>query len=121
MFTAKASAFFRFVLPLACLLPGPVDAASWIVNVDQRNGLPALSKGGGTAMSSDFGFWGKNWTWAGFSREFKVVAPYEYSITGQDQALNFALKGRVRKSSTQRLVRPAKNANINAGWESSDP
>lgn len=43
------------------------------------HGLPTLSKGGGTAMSSDFVFWGKNWSWAGFPIAFKVIAPYEYS------------------------------------------
>ena len=55
-------------------------------------------------MSSDFVFWGKNWAWAGLSKEFKVVAPYEYSIVGTDQALNFALTGRIRKASNQQLV-----------------
>ena len=103
-FTAKARALFRFIFPLTCLLSSPAYAASWTTNVDQRNGLPALSKGGASAMSSNFVFWGKNWAWAGLSEEFKVVAPYEYSIVGTDQALNFALTGRIRKASNQQLV-----------------
>ena len=45
-------------------------------------------------MSSDFVFWGKNWAWANFSKEFKVTAPYEYSIVGKNQALNFAITAR---------------------------
>ena len=48
-----------------------------------RNGLPAILKGGGAAISSDFVFWGKNWAWANLSKVFKVVAPYDYLIVGQ--------------------------------------
>jgi hypothetical protein len=73
------------------------------VSIDQRNGLPALSKGGATAISSDFVFWAKDWSWAGLSAVFKVVGPYEYAITGNNQPLNFGLNGRVQKQSNQRL------------------
>lgn len=101
---AKLFAHFRFVLPFACLLSTPLYADSWTVRVDERNGLPSLSKGGLDALSSEFGFWGKNWAWAGLSEDFKVVAPYEYSIAGTDQPLNFALNGRIRMPSTQQLA-----------------
>jgi hypothetical protein len=86
------------------MLYSPVYAASWTANVDQQNGLPAISKGGGTAMSSNFVFWGKNWAWAGLSTEFKVVAPYEYSLIGKDQALDFVLNAHITKPSNQQLA-----------------
>jgi hypothetical protein len=86
------------------LLSSSVHAGLWIASVDQRNGLPAVSKGGSTAITSDFAFWGKNWSWADLSEEFKVVAPYEYAIIGTDRALNFALTGRIAKASNRQLV-----------------
>ena len=104
MFAAKACALFRVIVPLACLLSSPACAASWTASIDQRNGLPSILKGGGAAVSSDFVFWGKNWAWANFAKEFKVIAPYNYSIVGQDQMLNFALNGRVTKASNQQLL-----------------
>lgn len=104
MFAAKTRALFCVIFPLGCLLSSPVSAASWTANVDQRNGLPLLSKGGGTAISSDFVFWGKNWALADLPIQFKVVAPYEYSLAGTDQALNFSLTGRIEKASVQQLV-----------------
>ena len=104
MVAAKLCALFSFVFWLACVLSSPACAASWTASVDQKNGLPIVSKGGSTAVSSDFIFWGKNWVWAGLSKEFKVVAPYEYSLTGKDQTLNFVLSGHIIKPSFQRLV-----------------
>ncbi len=104
MFAAKACALFRVIVPLACLLSSPACAASWTASIDQRNGLPSILKGGGAAVSSDFVFWGKNWAWANFAKEFKVIAPYNYSIVGQDQMLNFALNGHVTKASNQQLL-----------------
>lgn len=104
MFTGKARALICFIFPLVCLLSSQVYAAAWTTNVDERSGLPGLSKSGVTAMSSNFVFWGNNWAWANLSKEFKVTAPYEYSIVGTDQALNFALTARVGKKSNQQLV-----------------
>ena len=104
LLTTKASAICRFIFTSACLLSSPVHAASWVTNVDQRNGLPALTNGGATAMSSDFVFWGKNWTWAALSKEFKVIAPYEYSVVAKNQVLNFFLTSQIRKVSNQQLV-----------------
>ena len=88
----------------ACLLPNAVLAVPLTASVDQRDGLPGLSLGGGSAMSSQFVFWGKNWTWAGLVTQFKVVAPFEYAISGTDQALNFGLSGRVTMPTNRQLV-----------------
>jgi len=95
---------FRSILLVALLLSNAAFAASWTASVDQGDGLPALSKGGAIALSSTFVFWGKNWAWADMPREFKVVAPFEYVVAAKNQALNFDLAGRIRKSSNQQLV-----------------
>ena len=94
---------FGFLFPLACLLSTPADAASWIVNLD-RHGLPELSIGGATAISSNFVFWGPNAAWTFFPNQRQVIAPYEYSISGADKALNFTLNGHVTRPSEQQLV-----------------
>jgi hypothetical protein len=106
MLTTEFKGFVQFIFAVSvmCLFSCPVWADAWIASVDQRNGLPIISIGGVKALSSQFVFWGKNWAWAGMSSEFKVVAPFEYSIVGNDHALNFELKGNVRKPSNQQLV-----------------
>jgi hypothetical protein len=105
MFAAKKSrVLYRFIALAAYLLSNAACAASWTASVDQREGLPALSRGGASALSSNFVFWGKNWAWADMPMEFKVVAPFEYSVVGKNQALNFDLSGRIRKPSSQQLV-----------------
>lgn len=104
MFATKANEFFRFIAPAAYLLSNAALAASWSASVDQREGLPAISRGGAAALSSNFAFWGKNWAWAGQEAEFKVVAPFEYSDVGKNRALDFDLVGKIRKSSNQQLV-----------------
>ena len=79
-------------------------APSWnFLSINETNGLTALSVGGGSALSSDFVFWAKNWAWAGLDTQFKVTAPYQYSITGISSALNFRLNGRVQKTSSRQL------------------
>ena len=80
---------FRFILLAAFLLSNVGFGASWTASVDQREGLLALSKGGASALSSAFVFWGQNWAWAGQQTQFKVVAPFEYIASGKNQALNF--------------------------------
>lgn len=50
MFTGKARALICFIFPLVCLLSSQVYAAAWTTNVDERNGLPGLSKNGVTSV-----------------------------------------------------------------------
>src|SRR5262249_27268268 len=99
-----ANALFHLIFPLACLLSTGTCAASWTASVDQRNGLPSVSLSGGTALSSGFGFWGKNWVWAEMATDFKVVAPFEYRVAAKNQALNFDLSAHVTKPSSRQLV-----------------
>ena len=55
-------------------------------------------------MSSNFVFWGKNWSWAGLSGGELKVRPYEYSVGATSHLLNFVLTGRIRKASDQQFV-----------------
>lgn len=85
-------------------ISGIAIADSWRAGVDEREGLPSLFKGGTTALSSTFVFWAKNWTWAGQKTEFKVTAPFEYSIAGKNPTLDFDLAGHIRKVSDRQMV-----------------
>src|SRR5277367_771734 len=78
-------------------------AKSWEVSVDEHEGLPSMSKGGMTALSSTFVFWGKNWAWADQQTQFKVTGPFEYSVSGKNLALNFDLAGRITQRSEHQL------------------
>ena len=98
-----ASVLFAFIFPLVVVISGPAFAASWVVTLNQH-GLPDLSIGGATAISSNFIFWGAHATWTAFPNQRKVNAPYQYSISGTDKALDFALNGHVSKPSDQQLV-----------------
>ena len=104
MFAAKPSALIRFISLAAYLLCNVAFAATLTASVDQRQGLPAISRSGAVALSSAFAFWGKNWTFAGQRMEFNVVAPFDYTTSGNNRALNFDLVSRIRKSSNQQLV-----------------
>src|SRR5262245_38305681 len=94
----------RLALLLLCILSSPLNAAPWIASVDQRNGLPAVSIGGASAVSADFVFWKKDWAWSGLSTDFKVFAPFRYGVAGKNQGLDFDLSARVGKASDRQLT-----------------
>jgi hypothetical protein len=98
--------FFRWVFIIASLWTsaGSALAVPLTASVDQHEGLPSLSVGGSAAMLSQFVFWGKNWTWAQLKSQFKVVGPFEYTISGTNQPLNLDLSGSVSKSADRQLT-----------------
>ena len=55
-------------------------------------------------MSSSFVFWDKNWKWAGFKKNFRIVEPFRYELSGKNAALNFDLSAQIRKISDHQLV-----------------
>ena len=73
-------------LVVAYWLSGAAAAAPWIANVDPQ-GLPALSRGGGPALTSGFGFWGANWAWAEQETKLRIERPLDYSLSGKNPAL----------------------------------
>jgi hypothetical protein len=100
----RSRTLFSSIVVVTCLLSNLACAAVWTASVDERNGLPALSKGGAAAIAAEFVFWGKNWQWAGLSTHFKVAAPFEYSIIGDSAGLGLNLSSRVEKPTPQRLT-----------------
>jgi hypothetical protein len=89
---------------LACGVSAVTFAMPWTVSADDQAGLPSLSKGGAEALASRFTFWGTDWVWAAQQTEFKVIGPFEYSITGKNSALNLDLTGHVTQASARRMV-----------------
>jgi hypothetical protein len=98
------NAFLRLISPAAYWLSSAAFAASWTTSVDQGEGLPAVSRGGASAVSSAYVFWGKDWVRANQHTKFNVVAPFEYSVAGRNQALKFDFASDSGRSSNQRLV-----------------
>jgi len=94
---------YTALVALVILSPN-VLAASWSVSVSEKDGLPLLTRGGATAFSATYSFWEKNWKWAGQRTEFKVTAPFDYSVIGKNQALNFDLSSRISKPTSKQLV-----------------
>jgi hypothetical protein len=93
------------VLLTVSLIVSPfVMASTWSVSVSEQGGLPVLTNNGGTAMTASYGFWSTNWKWADQQTEFKVIAPFDYSVVGRNQTLNLDLAARISRPTTRRLV-----------------
>jgi hypothetical protein len=111
MYTVGPNSLLCLASLAAYWLSSAAFAASWTVTVDQHEGLPALSRGGASALSSSFVFWSDNWAWADLQTQFTVAAPFEYSVIGKNQALDFDLSSHIRKPSNRQLIW---NFNLNA-------
>lgn len=85
------------------LLPGAGWASEWQASVDEQNGLPTVTQGGGPVMKARFDFWAANWSWTGFDTTVKVNGPYHYTLQGQNKALDFDLTADIRKQQAQTL------------------
>ncbi|NIE74741.1 glycosyl hydrolase family 5 [Pantoea sp. Ap-967] len=88
---------------LALLLPLAAWATPWTASVDERNGLPSVTRGGGPAMVARFDFWGSDWSWTGMGTEFKVDGPFQYSLKGKNPQLEFDLTATIAKPQAQTL------------------
>ncbi|KAF1310266.1 glycosyl hydrolase family 5 [Pseudomonas sp. SG-MS2] len=86
------------------MLPLAGMASEWVVSVDEQNGLPNLTRGGGPAFASSFDFWGEDWSWTGFYPTLKVQGPYRYTLTGRNKDLDFDLKADIQKDQGQTLT-----------------
>ena len=89
---------------LLCVTPSLASAIPLTASVNERQGLPTISVGGGDAMSSAFVFWGEAWKWANLRTNFKITGPFKYVISGIDHALDFNLSGQINKPSDRQLV-----------------
>lgn len=88
----------------AFCIASTASGATWKAGADDNEGLPTLSKGGTVALSSAYVFWGKNWVFADEQTDFKVTAPFDYSFSGKNAALNFDLAGHAKKRSDTQLT-----------------
>lgn len=79
-------------------------ASGWVVSVEEQNGLPSVTRGGGQVMKAKFDFWAANWSWTGFYTAMKVNAPYSYTLQGKNKQLDFDLTADIRKPQTQTLT-----------------
>lgn len=79
-------------------------SSPWTVSVSEADGLPVINKGGSRALTASFGFWARNWAWAGLDSQFKVMAPFRYSLTARNRLLDFDLAATARRVSDRQLV-----------------
>ncbi|MDP1766682.1 MAG: cellulase family glycosylhydrolase [Methylotenera sp.] len=78
--------------------------STWLVSINEEDGLPQITRGGGSAVASSFIFFDKNWSWTYLDRNFKIDAPGKYSLTGMNKALGFNLDATISKNSPQQLI-----------------
>jgi hypothetical protein len=102
--SAKVRLFFSFMFLMAHSSLGPASAGSWTLSVNQQNGLPIVSRGGAIAISSDFAFWEKRWTWAGLSTKFDILSPLKYAVRGSSPTLALELRGEIKQSSDRQIT-----------------
>lgn len=94
----------RAWLLLALLLAPMAHASEWTVQVDENNGLPSVTRGGGPAMRAKFDFWAQDWRWTGFQSAMRVEGPYRYSLLGRNPDLDFDLKAAIGKADAHTLA-----------------
>jgi hypothetical protein len=94
------------LLPLLffAVLPFRTWASDWVASVDERNGLPMLTRGGSPVVASTFSFFGVNWDWTYLQTQFKVKSPYQYTLAGTNKALDFDLNAQIQKQDEQTLT-----------------
>ena len=105
----SSGASARCILFVISLFVVSAHAAPWEIAVDGQEGLPALTRGGASALTSAFAFRGGGWIWAHERPDFRIyaplaVTPYEYSLAGRNQALNLRVVSRITTPSKRQLV-----------------
>lgn len=73
------------------------------VRVNEPQGLPAVTVGGGTAMACNFVFWEKQWRWSQMETEFRHLGPFQYEIDGNDPALGLSAREHVHRIGKNQL------------------
>lgn len=91
------------VIVLAAVLPCMTAAAPWSISVDDQSGLPVITKGGASAVTATYAFWGANWAWAGLDTQLVVDAPFRYTVAGKSQRLGLNMTVHQQKTPDNRL------------------
>ncbi len=66
--------------------------------------MPVLTRDSRDAMTASYAFWDKGWLWASHSSNFKITAPSQYSVTGNNKMLDFDLIGKITVPSSNQLL-----------------
>jgi hypothetical protein len=94
----------RCLAALATLLLAlSAQAQGWTLHVDDRSGLPQLSRNGGAAMGANWVFWGANWSWADFDARLTSSAPWQYQLDAQSRKLDFRLAAPIGRPAPRQL------------------
>jgi len=97
----------RLLLPMLlsfAMWPLNTWASDWVASVDDKSGLPVLTRGGSPVVASTFVFFESNWGWTYFPTEFKTNAPFNYALVGQNKALDFDLTAKIQKEGEQKIT-----------------
>lgn len=78
-------------------------APQLILSVNEKEGLPEINYGGKRILTGNFIFFGNNWAWANQQTNFKIEAPFKYSIQGKNQTLGFNLEAGINKTSDKTM------------------
>ncbi|WP_367597560.1 cellulase family glycosylhydrolase [Pseudomonas fulva] len=98
----RAVLFLTALCSLA--LPTSVRSEAWQVSIDEQNGLPVVTQGGGPVMSAKFDFWAQDWSWTGFQTALSVDGPGRYTLQGLNKDLDFELKAAITQVQPQTLA-----------------
>lgn len=96
---------FLLSLSIALFISTHSFAASlWNLSLDENNGLPKLTRGGGDVVTSSFLFFDKNYGWTNQeSLFFKASVPNQYKLQSSNSSLGFTLNANVIKASSQKI------------------
>lgn len=108
--TGSAYAMVAVALVLVLLMAGAAASAQsppqFVVSVDEKSGLPQLTRGGAVAVTPSFAFWGPKWSWAGLEigAGLKILAPFRYTLAAKSKALDVDLGLDIQKSAEREVV-----------------
>ena len=74
------------------------------VSLDDNNGLPRISKGGGQALTSSFVFFDKNYVWAHQESNFKITKSGQYLLKSNNPTLGFTLNADITKPNNLKIL-----------------
>lgn len=89
---------------LNSLLAPSAWTSDWQVQLDDKSGLPVVSRGGSPVLQSTFAFWLNNWGWAHTTSSLQINGDYNYSLTAQNQSLDFNLSALIKRPDKQQLT-----------------
>ncbi|GLU36639.1 cellulase family glycosylhydrolase [Pseudomonas sp. NBRC 100443] len=104
MSTALRRTLARLPALLGLALSFGAWATDWSASVDDRSGLPLVTRGGGTVVGASLNFWGAGWAWVYLAPRFQVNGPYSYTLKGSTQALDFDLTADIGKTDEHTLT-----------------